>query len=119
MFISYRDIDDNIDDNIDDVAFLRNQNLTSISIPNSVTTIGDRAFQKCTNLTSVDMGDSVTSIEHQAFSFCSSLTSITFNGTTAQWKTIPNEDNWNYNTGNYTIYCTDGTIAKDGTVTYN
>ena len=51
--------------------------LTSITIPNSVTTIGDSAFSGCTGLTSIAIPDSVTSIGYQAFSYCKGLTSIT------------------------------------------
>ena len=51
--------------------------LTSVTIPNSVTSIGDRAFLDCSNLTSVTIPDSVTSIGNYAFYDCSSLTSVT------------------------------------------
>ena len=50
--------------------------LTSMTIPNSVTSIGNRAFRNCTSLTSVTIGESVTSIGSSAFYNCSSLTSI-------------------------------------------
>ena len=48
----------------------------SISIPNSVTSIGEWAFSGCSSLTSINIPDSVTSIGKGAFSGCSSLTSI-------------------------------------------
>ena len=48
-------------------------NLTSITIPNSVTNIGDNAFEGCKGLTSVTIPNSVTSIEGSAFSGCSSV----------------------------------------------
>ena len=51
-------------------------NLTSIFIPDSVTSIGDRAFHRCWNLTSIVIPDSVTSIGNSAFLSCSRLTSI-------------------------------------------
>ena len=58
------------------ITFSRNQNLTSIVIPDSVTSIGYAAFAGCTSLTSVTIGDSVTSIGSSAFYGCTSLTSI-------------------------------------------
>ena len=51
--------------------------LTSITIPESVTSIGNDAFGWCSGLTSVTIPDGVTSIGSGTFSGCSSLTSIT------------------------------------------
>ena len=51
--------------------------LTSITIPNCVTSIAEFAFYKCSGLTSVTIPNSVTSIGMYAFGWCSSLNSIT------------------------------------------
>ena len=50
--------------------------LTSVSIPNSVTSIGNSAFEYCSGLTSVSIPNSVTSIGDYAFYECSGLTSV-------------------------------------------
>ena len=51
--------------------------LTSVTIPNSLTSIGVCAFSHCSGLTSVTIPNSVTSIGGYAFSNCSGLTSVT------------------------------------------
>ena len=58
-------------------AFRSCSGLTSITIPNSVTSIGDEAFRYCSGLASITIPNSVTSIENVAFAGCSSLASIT------------------------------------------
>jgi hypothetical protein len=86
--------------------------LRIVTIPDSVTSIGDRAFYDCSSLTSITIPDSLTSIGNAAFDGCSGLTSINFGGTKAQWNAISEDTYWGSNIGNYTVYCTDGNIAK-------
>ena len=58
-------------------AFSSCPSLTSVTIPNSVTSIGGSAFSGCSSLTSITIPNSVTSIENGVFSSCSALTSVT------------------------------------------
>lgn len=51
--------------------------LSTITIPETVEQIGAYAFNECSSLTSVDLPSSLTSINNYVFSNCSSLTSIT------------------------------------------
>ena len=54
-----------------------NSRLTSVIIPDGVTSIGDYAFEGCTSLTEITIPDGVTSIGDYAFEGCTSLTEIT------------------------------------------
>ena len=51
-------------------------NDVSVTIPNSVTSIGNYAFYDCSGLTSVTIGNSVTSIRTDAFIECSALKKV-------------------------------------------
>ena len=58
-------------------AFYNCTNITSVTIPEGVTSIDIDAFSNCHNLISVTLPSSVTVINSATFSYCSSLTSIT------------------------------------------
>ena len=65
-------------------AFKECVSLTSIIIPNSVTSIGHSAFKGCTALKNIKISNKVTNIGSYAFENCTSLTSITIpNGVTS------------------------------------
>ena len=70
------------------------------------------AFYKCTGLTSVTIPDSVTSIGGYAFADCTGLTIIDFKGTKAQWEAIKKGNAWCGYICYFTVYCTDGVISK-------
>ena len=70
------------------------------------------AFKGCTSLTSITIPEGVTSIGREAFSVCTSLTSITYSGTKEQWNRIEKGYGWAYDTGYFVVHCTDGDIAK-------
>ena len=61
---------------IEDEAFSSDKTITSVFIPDSVTTIGNFAFHNCSNLAKVDMGKGVTDIGEYAFARCGSLSEI-------------------------------------------
>jgi hypothetical protein len=72
-------------------AFVNCSNLTSVTIPNSVTRIGDslyggtggNAFQNCTSLTNVIIGNGVANIGYEAFYGCTNLTRVTIGNSVA------------------------------------
>ena len=59
-------------------AFIENDKITCVSIPDTVTTIGNSAFRYCNSLASVSFAENsrLTSIGNDSFNSCSSLTSI-------------------------------------------
>lgn len=57
-------------------AFLSCTGLTSVTVPSSVTSIGNGAFLECSSLTSVTLPNSLTSINSDVFRNCTSLASV-------------------------------------------
>jgi len=68
-------------DSIGNVAFASCANLTYIAMQNKVKSIGNEAFIGCTSLKNITIPNSVTSIGNAAFEACTNLISVTFNGT--------------------------------------
>ena len=58
-------------------AFYSCSSLSSITLPESITSIGECAFNGCTSLSSITLPEGITSIGEHAFQGCSSLSSIT------------------------------------------
>ena len=58
-------------------AFSDCSDLTSVTIPNTVTTIRHAAFFDCSGLSTITIPQSVTSIDNYSFNFCTGLTSVT------------------------------------------
>ena len=58
-------------------AFSDCSGLTSVTIPESVMSIGKMAFLSCEGLTTITLPESLTSVDSYAFRLCSSLTSVT------------------------------------------
>ena len=59
-----------------DDEFSNCDNLTSVNLPNSITSIGDNAFAWCDSLTSINLPNSITCIGRGAFRYCQRLNNI-------------------------------------------
>lgn len=97
---------------IDSKAFFNCQSLKTITLPDSLELIGEEAFAYCSELKTVYIGSSIDTLEYGVFKHCKELTEIYFNGTIQEWNNISKSDEWDFNTGNYTVYCTNGDIEK-------
>ncbi len=85
--------------------------LETVTLQN-VSMIRSKNFANCPSLHTVYIPDTVTIIESLAFENCTSLREIRFGGTVTQWQKIEKMQDWDLNTGDYTVYCTDGTFGN-------
>ena len=92
-------------------------NLMKVEIPKGVTSIDTNAFAYCANLMMVEIPSGINIIAANAFFNCTALKAIKFDGTIDEWSIATNGSSVNSGTGDYTVYCIDGKIAKDGTIT--
>lgn len=100
-------------ESIGEFAFKDCCNLKLITLPESLKEIKSQAFWDCDALRTVSFnGTGLTTIGSAAFSGCRNLTSIFYGGTMEQWNAVTKGDNWDNDTGAYTIHCSDGDIAK-------
>ena len=83
--------------------------LTSLTIPNSVTSIGDYAFSN-TKITSVTIPTSVNEIGSFAFAHIDELINVSYLGTMAQWGYISKSYSPIYDIGTEFVHCKDGDL---------
>ncbi len=62
---------------IDGSAFRDCEQITSVTIPDSVTVMGYQVFKGCTNLKSVTLPNNIAELQYSLFEGCTSLTSVT------------------------------------------
>lgn len=88
-------------------------------IPNGVEIIENYAFSYNHYLSEITIPQSVNTIYDYAFDGLVNLSTIKYSGTIKEWQLVKKGVDWDTGSANYIIYCTDGQIAKDGTITYN
>jgi len=93
-------------------AFQLCSGLKRVIIQDGTTSLKEYCFSPCVELKSVIIPESVTEIDRYAFNDCKQLETIYYWGTKAQWEEIKKGYGWNMNTGNYTVHCADGDLAK-------
>lgn len=65
-------------------------------------------------ITEITIHSNVTQIDVYAFSYCTSLTRINYSGTVTEWKRLVEGKDVFYRTGDVYIYCSNGTLNKNG-----
>ena len=97
---------------IGEEAFYRSS-LVSIILPSGVTTVGSNAFNCCSSLESITVPSTVTSFEAD-FSGCTSLTTVNYGGTINQWNELCQVALFSpFEPGpvSVVVHCTDGDIT--------
>lgn len=84
-------------------TFERCNSLKEAKLCEGIEIIGVCAFNDCKSLEIVYLPKTLKKIEMSAFSECPSLKKIYYNGSKSDWHLIKKEDNWDENTGGYTI----------------
>lgn len=92
--------------------------LTSINIPEGVTEIVggsgspyEGAFADCLSLVSVTLPESLKIIGNFTFYQCTTLTEVNYNGTMEQWSSISLGNRWKYSAPFTVVHCTDGDVT--------
>ncbi|MBR5433137.1 MAG: leucine-rich repeat protein, partial [Bacteroidales bacterium] len=93
--------------------------ITSITLPDNLTTIGEKAFYNCTNLTSTTIPSNVTTVGENAYQYCNSIASI-ITESTADLSAANlrfSKDGFNYRVLNKSTVELTGSSNTTGTVT--
>ncbi|MBR1625461.1 MAG: leucine-rich repeat protein, partial [Clostridia bacterium] len=97
---------------IGEEAFQECAFLTTVTLNPKVMKIGDNAFKWCARLASITIPITVKEIGAYAFRYCNNFTDVIYEGTKEQWKTFRKENDWDSDTGSYTVHCKDGDLSK-------
>ena len=90
----------------------KGSNITAITMADNIAKIEKSAFEACYELSFVQLPSSITKIESKAFANCTSLVHIKFDGSVNDWNNIEKASDWDENSGDYTVFCSDGTVTK-------
>lgn len=97
-------------------AFGECQNLETVRYSGKV--IGDRMFVRCIKLKNFTITKSTKEIVGNCFNYCENLTFITYEGSLADWAAVAKQGNWDGNSGMspgnmHKVQCLDGYMQYD------
>lgn len=85
--------------------------LETLVISENVKIIGMSAFSGCQNLKSIELPSTITSIGYGAFEYCTGVETFKFNGTMEQWNAIEFDGFVFHESSINEVICTDGTVV--------
>jgi hypothetical protein len=95
---------------IKDYAFF-NCYISSLNVGKGLTTIGQWAFSSASGIKSLALPKTLVSIGNSAFNTCKTLTTIVYEGTKEDWGKVTLGTNWRIDSSLATITCADGDIT--------
>lgn len=95
------------------VGFARGLDVTRITIPEGIISIGYEAFMECTQLKSVSLPSTLKRISGRAFEDCINLSEIEYQGTREQWFHIIKLPSWKDGTPFTKVICADGEVVYE------
>ena len=93
-------------------AFYGCSSLEEVVLPKELSVISNYSFFGCTSLRTVTLRGGVGQIKDFAFMSCSALADICFPGGTEEWNGLSKGKDWDTDTGDYTVHCTDGDVLS-------
>ena len=81
--------------------------LQKVTINEGVEKICSCAFDCCENLQVIYLPKSLKTLEEFSFSNCKLLKEVHFSGSNLEWEKIDKQQNWNKNSGDFTIIFND------------
>ena len=112
IFTDLTDIDLSNQSYIPKYSFSGCSNLSNITIGKNIYQLEDRLFENCPAIQQISIPKSITSIGEGVFAGSTNLCEIYYEGTLDDWEKIRKDENWDADTGEYIIYCSNGSILK-------
>lgn len=106
---------DNIPNNVKCIgahAFIRCTKLETVNLPETIETIERGAFSNCNALKTIKLPKSIKSIGKFALYNCKRVKEIKFAGNMQEWQSIKKIPNWDKETNDYEVICSDGKLSK-------